>query len=85
MVLRLATSNTASVLKLKNKGTLRAGCDADLLVLEKATLDIRHVFARGQRMVADGQLTVREDFLEGSNRRISLRGSKVKENGPETA
>lgn len=85
MVLRLGTSNTADVLKLKDKGRLRAGCDADLLVLDKATLEIRDVFARGRRMLANGRLSVRENFLEGSNRRIILRGSKAKENSSETA
>ena len=84
MVLRLATSNTAGVLKFRRKGCLRAGCDADLLVLDKSTLEIRDVFARGRRMVADGRLTIREDFLEGSNRRISLRGSKAQEDRAKT-
>jgi beta-aspartyl-dipeptidase (metallo-type) len=85
MVLRLATSNTADVSKLTRKGKLRAGADADLLILRKDSLEIRDVIARGRRMVADGKLTVREDFLEGSNRRISLIGSKAKEAGPQTA
>ena len=84
MVLRLATSNTADVLKLTRKGKLCAGADADLLVLRKDSLEIRDVIARGRCMVADGKLTVREDFLEGSNRRISLIGSKAKETGPQS-
>jgi beta-aspartyl-dipeptidase (metallo-type) len=85
MVLRLATSNTADVLKLHGKGKLCEDADADVLVLRKDTLEIRDVVARGRRMVADGKLTVREDFLDGSNRRISLIGSKAKETGPESA
>ena len=85
MVLRLATSNTADVLKLTRKGKLCPGADADVLILRKDTLEIRDVVARGRRMVADGNLTVREDFLDGSNRRISLIGSKAKETGPQTA
>jgi beta-aspartyl-dipeptidase (metallo-type) len=85
MVLRLATSNTADVLKLHGKGKLCEDADADVLVLRKDTLEVRDVVARGRRMVADGKLTVREDFLDGSNRRISLIGSKAKETGPESA
>jgi beta-aspartyl-dipeptidase (metallo-type) len=85
MVLRLATSNTADVLKLTRKGRLCPDGDADVLILRKDTLEIRDVVARGRRMMADGKIAVREDFLEGSNRRISLIGSKAKETGPQTA
>jgi hypothetical protein len=35
-----------------------------------------HVLAHGKRMVTDGSVVVREEFLEGSNRRISLRGEE---------
>lgn len=44
------TLNTATVLKLANKGRLIEGADADVLVLKKDGLEIAEVFAKGQRM-----------------------------------
>jgi len=70
------TSNTAAVLKLEHKGRLEVGCDADLLVLRKDTLEIKDVIARGRRLVRDGELAFSENFLSESNRRISLEGKQ---------
>jgi beta-aspartyl-dipeptidase (metallo-type) len=75
-VLPLVTSNPARVLKLDRKGRLERGCDADLLVLRRDSLEIAHVFARGRPVVRDGELAVAEKFLTRSNRRISLYGGK---------
>lgn len=75
-VLPLVTSNTARVLKLERKGKLEAGADADLLVLDRESLEIVETIARGTRMVRDGRAIVTEKFLEGSNRQIGLRGSE---------
>ncbi len=75
-MLPLVTSNTAAVLKLARKGRLAPGCDADVVVLRRDTLDVVHVFARGQRMVDDGRLVAREHFLRSSRRRIDLTGEK---------
>ena len=52
------TSNTARALRLDRKGRLEPGCDADLLILKPETLAVQHVFARGQHLVADGQVIV---------------------------
>jgi beta-aspartyl-dipeptidase (metallo-type) len=76
-VLPLVTSNPARVLKLNRKGRLEAGCDADLLVLERNSLDIIAAVARGKQMMGGGRLVVAEKFLEGSNRSITLRGSEA--------
>ena len=76
LVLPLVTSNTASVLKLEKKGCLEVGKDADVLIVERGTLDIRHVIAKGRRMVSDGEPIVREKFLEKSSRGIDLVGDK---------
>jgi beta-aspartyl-dipeptidase (metallo-type) len=62
-VLRLVTTNPARVLKLERKGRLAEGCDADVVVLDRGTLDIREVIARGQRMVIGGQTVVGERLL----------------------
>jgi beta-aspartyl-dipeptidase (metallo-type) len=75
-VLPFATRNTARVLQLRSKGCLEAGKDGDILVLDPRTLELREVIARGKRMMAEGQLTARENFLEDTDRRIELHGQK---------
>jgi beta-aspartyl-dipeptidase (metallo-type) len=79
VVLSFVTSNTAEVLKLKSKGRLDEGCDADVLVLSEGSLDIREVIARGKRMVVDGECVTRPKFLEKSNRNVTLTGDKLSE------
>ncbi|MGC7872330.1 beta-aspartyl-peptidase [Desulfosporosinus sp. SYSU MS00001] len=44
------TSNVAGVLSLKNKGMIRVGYDADLVVLDES-LQVRDVWAKGNYMV----------------------------------
>lgn len=53
------TANPAKILKLKSKGRIAAGMDADLCLLD-ANLDIDTVIARGQVMVQDGRPGVRD-------------------------
>lgn len=48
--LRTITSNPAQVLKLKGKGQIKLGYDADFVVLDKE-LNIVHVWAKGKTMV----------------------------------
>lgn len=65
-VLPLFTRNAAVALKLKGKGRLETGGDADLLVLHQATLEIVHVYAKGRQFVRDGelvQLSKQEELL----------------------
>jgi beta-aspartyl-dipeptidase (metallo-type) len=73
-LLALVTRNPADVLKLEKKGRLEVGAHGDIVVLDKAGFDLVHVLAHGKRMVTDGEVSVRERFLEKSNRRIALRG-----------
>ncbi|MDB4914731.1 MAG: beta-aspartyl-peptidase [Gemmatimonadetes bacterium] len=80
-LLALVTRNTSEVLKLMSKGRLETGADGDILVLEKESFDIVHVLARGKPMVRDGDLCVEEQFLEKSNRRITLRGARRDDDG----
>jgi beta-aspartyl-dipeptidase (metallo-type) len=75
-MLPLVTANTARVLKLPGKGRLEVGCDADVVVLQKGSLEIRDVVARGRRMVAGGQVVARERFLAESSRNVTLIGEK---------
>jgi beta-aspartyl-dipeptidase (metallo-type) len=76
-VLRLASTNAATVLCLDRKGRLDVGMDADILVLEHGSLDIRDVIARGRPVVRDGAVRIRERFIEQSSRRWSLEGAKA--------
>ena len=73
--LSLVTTNTASILKLANKGQLEVGRDADALVLRKGSLEIKDVIARGRCIVRQGQLAISENFLSESNRIIRLTGN----------
>lgn len=74
--LPFVTANAAEVLKLKGKGRLEPGRDADLVVLERGSLEIVEVIARGKRMVRGKQLAEEEQFLEQSDREIELVGKK---------
>lgn len=57
-VLPLVTSNTARALKLTEKGRIAEDADADLLILDKDTLALRDVFAKGRRLMKDGEIIV---------------------------
>src|SRR5438270_10725479 len=74
--LRLVTANTARVLKLSSKGTLRVGSDADVVVVDRSNWRLRHVVARGKIMMRDGRVMVDETSMAQSNRRLELRGKK---------
>ena len=56
-VLPVFTTNVASVLRLRKKGAIAPGMDADLVVLD-AEARVRDVMARGEWMVRDGRVTV---------------------------
>lgn len=60
-VLPAFTSNVASLLRLKGKGEIVPGADADLLVLNDALAPI-HVMANGRWMVRDGVPVTRGPF-----------------------
>ena len=77
MVLGLVTKNPSTILKLPRKGRLEPGCDADVLVLDEESLEIREVIARGKRMVVDGQLIFREQFLKKSKRAVAIIGDEA--------
>lgn len=60
--LQVITSNPAQVLKLSQKGNIQKGKDADLVILDKETLTIQTVIAKGQIMVAQGSPLVKGTF-----------------------
>jgi beta-aspartyl-dipeptidase (metallo-type) len=61
--LQTITSNPARVLKLKQKGRLQEGLDADLVLLNE-DLSIDSVIAMGQVMVQDGEAVIKGTFEE---------------------
>jgi beta-aspartyl-dipeptidase (metallo-type) len=73
-LLSLVTRNTAEVLKLEKKGRFEVGAHGDILILEKDEFELVHLLAQGKRMINDGALVVREQFLKDSNREIELVG-----------
>jgi beta-aspartyl-dipeptidase (metallo-type) len=79
LVLPFVTSNTARALKLKSKGRIDEGCDADLLVLTEGSLEIRDVIAGGKRLVVAGECTARSKFLKESSRNVTLVGDECDE------
>lgn len=54
VALRTITSNVANILQLKNKGMIRIGFDADLVVLDE-NLQVQDVWAKGKCMVSNKQ------------------------------
>jgi beta-aspartyl-dipeptidase (metallo-type) len=56
------TKNPASILKLQQKGTIAEGKDADLVLLDQATLSVQTVFALGTKMVENGAAIVKGTF-----------------------
>ena len=53
--LQVVTSNPARLLKLRGKGRLAVGQDADLILLERSSLEIHSVMARGRWLMKDRQ------------------------------
>ncbi|MBN2656829.1 MAG: beta-aspartyl-peptidase [Spirochaetales bacterium] len=62
VALKPFTANPAAIHKLKGKGELKAGNDADILILSRDSLEIDSVIARGQLMVRGGEPVVRGTF-----------------------
>jgi beta-aspartyl-dipeptidase (metallo-type) len=76
-VLPLVTSNTARVLKLADKGRIAAGADADLVVLQRDSLEIVTVVSRGRVVFKDGAAVVEEAWIAESDRRVRIDGKKA--------
>lgn len=58
---QVVATNPANLLSLTGKGKLREGLDADILLLSK-DMQLKAVFARGQKMVDDGRVLVKGVF-----------------------
>ena len=60
--LKVITKNPARNLQLKNKGELKEGKDADLVILDQDNLKVRSVIANGIFMVKEGKLKQKGTF-----------------------
>ena len=60
--LQVITSNPARILKLRGKGRIAAGADADLVLLDPSTLTVAGTIARGRWLMRDGELLVKGTF-----------------------
>ena len=58
IALRAITTSSARILKLEGKGQIQVGNDADLCILDKETLTIDSVIAKGQIMVKEQEVKV---------------------------
>lgn len=61
IALKVITSNVASILKLKAKGRIQVGYDADIVILNN-DYSINDVFARGIQMVKDSKPLVKGTY-----------------------
>ncbi len=55
-VTHVTSTNIAKHLKLAKKGEIRAGKDADIIALDRDTLKIKHVIARGKTLMEDEEV-----------------------------
>ena len=55
------TLNPAKLLKLYNKGEIKEGNDADLVIMDK-DLKITDVFAKGKLMIENAQIKIKGTF-----------------------
>ena len=60
--LRVITANPARILKLKAKGRLATGLDADVVLLDPANLEVRTVIAKGRLLMKSGKLLAKGMF-----------------------
>ncbi|WP_110112661.1 beta-aspartyl-peptidase [Bacillus sp. CGMCC 1.16541] len=60
--IRVITANPAQLLKLHQKGRVQTGRDADLVLVDKNTLEIDTVFAKGICMVKEKEALIKGTF-----------------------
>jgi len=56
------TANPARALRLRGKGQIADGADADIVLIEPRRLEVRGVIARGRWLMKDGQALVKGTF-----------------------
>ena len=79
-ILPFFTTNVARVLGLdKVKGKIAKGFDADITILDKETLDVRHVFSMGRHVLNEGEVVIeiKDMTSSGNNVRQASRYEKL--------
>ncbi|EYE88714.1 peptidase [Fervidicella metallireducens AeB] len=61
-VLKVVTSNPADILKLRNKGRIKVGFDADFVLIDEEKFEINTVIAKGRVMIRDKKVEVYGTF-----------------------
>jgi len=62
---RISSTNIAKHLKLEQKGEIKEGKDADLILLDKNTLQIKYVIAKGKIMMENERIMKFGTFEKG--------------------
>jgi beta-aspartyl-dipeptidase (metallo-type) len=62
IALAVVTANPARIYKLRRKGSISPGYDADLVLLEPGELVVRGVIAKGRWLMKDGELLAKGTF-----------------------
>ena len=62
MAIKVITSNVADLLKLTNKGSIKIGKDADLVIVDDKDLNIDSVIAKGKIVVENGKAIINSIF-----------------------
>ncbi len=75
-LLKHVTSVPARILRLRDKGRIAKGYDADILILDQKTLEVRDVFTKGRHVVKNGKLNITPRFLLKSERKGEWCGQK---------
>ncbi|UOF02906.1 amidohydrolase family protein [Bdellovibrio reynosensis] len=70
------TKNTAEVLQLKDKGSLAAKKDADILIVDKKDFAIRSMISRGRVLFKDGKIKYVDPQENESKREFHYRGNE---------
>jgi len=59
--IRIFSTNPAHYLRLQDKGEIKVGNDADIVIIDE-NLEITDVFARGKRMIGDRKILIKGTF-----------------------
>jgi beta-aspartyl-dipeptidase (metallo-type) len=60
--LQVITANPARILKLRGKGVIAEGADADIVLLDAKSLEIRGVIAKGRWLMKNGDVLAKGTF-----------------------
>lgn len=69
------TEIPAKALRLKTKGHLKPGFDADIFIVDQANLDIKHVIANGKFFIQN-EVLIRTDAAHSARRKMDWYGFK---------